>query len=129
MNKQEALTIARKEVSSTELNLCRAQKRNATQGKLDGLKRKLEYKKYIMEAVEVKKESNILLSYVDLAKMHGKPVFCVWPPDEYGAVMTRWGLVCVNHLRNEIVIVNDHGMKATWAELLESDVAFYRYEV
>lgn len=52
MNKQEALTIARREVSSTELNLCRAQKRNAAQSELDGLKRKLEYKKYIMEAVE-----------------------------------------------------------------------------
>ena len=52
MNKQETLTIARREVSNTELNLCRAQKRNATQGELDGLKRKLEYKKYIMEAVE-----------------------------------------------------------------------------
>lgn len=52
MNKQEALTIARREVSSTELNLCRAQKRNATQGELNGLKKKLEYLKYIMEAVE-----------------------------------------------------------------------------
>lgn len=53
MNKQEALTIARKEVSSTELNLCRAQKRNATQGELDALEAKLEYRKYVMEAVKV----------------------------------------------------------------------------
>ena len=52
MNKQKALAIARREVSNAELNLCRAQKRNATQGELDGLKRKLEYKKYIMESVE-----------------------------------------------------------------------------
>lgn len=52
MNKQEALIIARREVSHAERNLCRAEKRNATQGELDGLKRKLEYKKYIMEAVE-----------------------------------------------------------------------------
>lgn len=129
MNKQEALAIARREVSKAELNLCRAQKRNATQTEIDALTHKLEYKKYIMDSVEVKKESNILLSYVDLAKMHGKPVFCVWPPDENGAIMKRWGLVCVNHLRNEIVIVNDHGMRSTWVELLESDVAFYRYEV
>lgn len=128
MNKQEALTIARREVSNTELNLCRAQKRNATQGELDGLKRKLEYKKYIMDAVEVKKESNILLSYVDLAKMHGKPVFCVWPPDENGAVMTRWALVRVDKLRNEIVFINNYGGSATWDEFMESDVAFYRYE-
>lgn len=128
MTKQEALTIARREVSNAELNLCRAQKRNATQGELDGLKRKLEYKKYIMEAVEVKRESNILLGYVDLEKMHGKPVFCVWPPDEYGAVATKWLLVNVDKSRNEIVFTNDRGGKHTWDELLESDVAFYRYE-
>lgn len=128
MNKQEALTIARREVSNTELNLCRAQKRNATQGEMDGLKRKLEYKKYIMEAVEVKKENNSLLSYADLEKMHGQPVFCMWPPDENGAVMTRWALVRVDKLRNEIVFINNHGGSATWDELMESDVAFYRYE-
>lgn len=52
MNKQEALAIARREVSNAELNLCRAEKRNATQGEMGGMKRKLEYKKYIMEAVE-----------------------------------------------------------------------------
>lgn len=129
MNKQEALTIARREVSNTELNLCRAQKRNATQGGLDGLKRKLEYKKYIMETVEVKKENNSLLSYADLEKMEGKPVFCVWPPDENGAVTTRWALVRVDERRNEIVFVNNYGGSATWDELMESDVAFYRYEV
>lgn len=128
MTKQEALAIARREVSSAELNLCRAQKRNATQGEMDGLKRKLEYKKYIMEAVEVKKENNSLLSYVDLEKMHGQPVFCVWPPDEYGAVMTRWALIRVDELRNEIVFVNNYGGSATWDELMESDVSFYRYE-
>lgn len=52
MTKQEALARARREVSNTELNLCRAQKRNATQSELDGLKKKLEYLKYIMDAVE-----------------------------------------------------------------------------
>lgn len=129
MNKQEALAIARREVANAELNLCRAQKRNATPGEMNGLKRKLEYKKYIMEAVEVKKESNILLSYVDLAKMHGKPVFCVWPPDENGAIATRWMFINVNKARNKIVFVNNYGVSTTWAELLESDVAFYRYEV
>lgn len=129
MNKQEALAIARREVSQTEMNLCRAQKRNATQTEIDALTHKLEYKKYIMDAVEVKKESNILLSYVDLAKMHGKPVFCVWPPDENGAIATRWLLVNVDKPRNEIVFTNNRGGKHTWAELLESDVAFYRYEV
>ena len=128
MTNEQALARARKDVCRTELDHCHARNRNATQGEMDGLKRKLEYKKYIMEAVEVKKEKNCLLSYSDLEKMHGKPVFCVWPPNEYRSAMTRWGLVCVNHLRNEIMIVNDHGMKATWAELLESDVAFYRYE-
>lgn len=128
MTKQEALTIARREVSNAELNLCRAQKRNATQGELDGLKRKLEYKKYIMEAVEVKKEKNHLLSYSDLEKMHGEPVFCVWPPDEYGADATKWLLVNVDKSRNEIVFVNNYGGSATWDEFMGSDVAFYRYE-
>lgn len=129
MNKQEAFTIARREVSNAELSLCWAQKRNATQTEIDALTHKLEYKKYIMEAVEVKKEKNCLLSYSDLEKMHGKPVFCVWPPDEYGAVATKWLLVNVDKSRNEIVFTNDRGGKHTWAELLESDVAFYRYEV
>lgn len=129
MTKQEALAIARREVSNAEMNLCRAQKINAEQGDLYSLKRKLEYKKYIMEAVEVKKEKNCLLSYSDLEKMHGKPVFCVWPPDEYGAVATKWLLVNVDKSRNEIVFTNNRGGKHTWDELLESDVAFYRYEV
>lgn len=52
MNKQEALAKARKDVCRVELNICHAQKRNATQGELNGLKKKLEYLKYIMEAVE-----------------------------------------------------------------------------
>lgn len=129
MNKQEALAIARREVSSTELNLCRAQKRNATQTEIDALTHKLEYLKFIREAVEVKKEKNHLLSYSDLEKMHGKPVFCMWPPDENGAIATRWLLVNVDKSRNEIVFTNNRGGKHTWAELLESDVAFYRYEV
>ena len=45
MNKQEALKIARREVSNTELNLCRAQKRNATQGEMDGLKRNRRFER------------------------------------------------------------------------------------
>lgn len=128
MTKQEALAKARKDVCRAELNICHAQKRNATQSELDGLKKKLEYLKYIMDAVEVKREANILLGYVDLAKMNGKPVFCVWPPDENGAVTTRWALVRVDERRNEIVFVNNYGGSATWDELMESDVAFYRYE-
>lgn len=52
MTKQEALAKARKDVCRAELNICHAQKRNATQGELNGLKKKLEYLKYIMEAVE-----------------------------------------------------------------------------
>lgn len=128
MNKQEALTKARKDVARIELDICHAEKRNARTEEMEALRRKLEYRKFIMDAVEVKKESNILLSYGDLAKMHGKPVFCVWPPDEYGAVMTRWVLVRVDKLRNEIVFVNNYGGSATWDELIESDVAFYRYE-
>ncbi len=58
MNKQEALTIARREVSSTELNLCRAQKRNATQGELDGLERKIEYLNFVMAVVEASDAEN-----------------------------------------------------------------------
>lgn len=129
MNKQEALAIARREVSNAELNFCRAQKRNATQTEIDALTHKLEYLKYIMDAVEVKKEKNCLLSYSDLEKMHGKPVFCVWPPDQNGTIATRWLLVNVDKSRNEIVFTNNRGGKHTWAELLESDVAFYWYEV
>lgn len=52
MTNEQALARARKDVCRTELDLCHARNRNATQGELDGLKRKLEYKKYIMEAVE-----------------------------------------------------------------------------
>lgn len=129
MTNEQALARARKDVCRTELDLCHARNRNAAQSELDGLKRKLEYKKYIMEAVEVKKENNSLLSYADLEKMHGKPVFCVWPPDENGAIATRWMLVNVDKSRNEIVFTNNRGGKHTWVELLESDVAFYRYEV
>lgn len=52
MTNEQALARARKDVCRTELDLCHARNRNATQGELGGLKRKLEYKKYIMEAVE-----------------------------------------------------------------------------
>lgn len=128
MTKQEALTKARKDVARTELDICHAEKRNALPSETEALQRKLEYRKYIMEAVEVKKESNGLLSYADLEKMEGKPVFCVWPPDENGAVTTRWALVRVDERRNEIVFVNNYGGSATWDELMESDVAFYRYK-
>lgn len=52
MTNEQALARARKDVCRTELDLCHARNRNATQEEMDGLKRKLEYKKYIMEAVE-----------------------------------------------------------------------------
>ena len=128
MTKQEALARARKDVCRAYLDLGFAKRRNAPKDEIDGLERKIEYLNFVMAAVEAKKESNILLSYVDLAKMHGKPVFCVWPPDENGAVMTRWVLVRVDEIRNEIVFINNYGGSATWDELMESDVAFYRYE-
>lgn len=52
MTKQEALARARKDVCRAYLDLGFAKGRNATQGELNGLKKKLEYLKYIMEAVE-----------------------------------------------------------------------------
>lgn len=52
MNKQEALTKARKDVARTELDICRAEKRNAIPSEMEALRRKLEYRKYIMKAVE-----------------------------------------------------------------------------
>lgn len=53
MNKQEALTKARKDVARTELDICHARKRNATQEEMAALEAKLEYRKFVMEAVEV----------------------------------------------------------------------------
>ena len=44
---------ARKDVCRTELDLCHARNRNATQEELAALEAKLEYRKYVMEAVEV----------------------------------------------------------------------------
>ena len=52
MTKQEALTKARKDVARTELDICHAEKRNARTEEMEALRRKLEYRKYIMEAVK-----------------------------------------------------------------------------
>ena len=52
MTKQEALTKARKDVARTELDICHAEKRNALPSETEALQRKLEYRKFIMEAVE-----------------------------------------------------------------------------
>lgn len=53
MTNEQALARARKDVCRTELDLCHARNRNATQEEMDALEAKLEYRKYVMEAVEV----------------------------------------------------------------------------
>lgn len=52
MTNEQALARARKDVCRTEFDLCHALKRNATQEELDALEAKLEYRKFVMEAVE-----------------------------------------------------------------------------
>ena len=53
MTKQEALARARKDVCRAYLDLGFAKGRNATQEEMAALEAKLEYRKYVMEAVEV----------------------------------------------------------------------------
>lgn len=49
---EQALARARKDVCRTELDLCHARNRNATQEEMAALEAKLEYRKFVMEAVE-----------------------------------------------------------------------------
>lgn len=52
MTNEQALARARKDVCRTELDLCHARNRNAIEEEMAALEAKLEYRKYVMEAVE-----------------------------------------------------------------------------
>lgn len=53
MTNEQALARARKDVCRTELDLCHARNRNAKEEEVAALEVKLEYRKFVMKAVEV----------------------------------------------------------------------------
>lgn len=52
MTKKEALAIACKDITRTQFDLYHAEARHALPSEMEALQRKLEYRKYIMKAVE-----------------------------------------------------------------------------